>query len=405
MTTPDTAAGGRVPFNDLGRTALADTLRAAVDEVVAAGDFIHGHAVDVFERRFAARNGAAHCVGTSSGTSALQCALEAVGCGPGDEVVTVSATFVATAAAIAHTGAAPVFTDIDPVTRTARPDQVRAAVTPRTRAIVPVHLYGHPADPRELAAIAAEHGIPVVADASHAHGASWEGRPAAAYADVSCFSFYPSKNLGAFGDAGALVTDDPDTARRARALRDHGRQDGEVVAVGHNWRMDTLQAAVLDAKLPHLDEWTAARRRAADRYRRLLEGTGLGLPAVSPEAGHAYHLYVVRHPQRAAIQSELTRAGIDARVHYPRPVHELRPFRAFRTAAEGLPETEALSRQCLSLPLFPGITDEEVDTVAHAVRAALRTVGEPAGPADPASDGPADGTAPDHHRPTETARN
>ncbi|MEV0261233.1 DegT/DnrJ/EryC1/StrS family aminotransferase [Streptomyces sp. NPDC050617] len=401
MTPPDTPPSGRVPFNDLRRTAPMDTLRAAVDEAVTEGDFIHGRAVGDFERRFAARNAAAHCVATSSGTSALQCALAAVGCGPGDEAVTVSATFVATAAAIAHTGAAPVFADIDPATRTARPDQVRAAITARTRAIVPVHLYGHPADPRELAAIGAEHGIPVVADASHAHGATWEGRPAAAYADVSCFSFYPSKNLGAFGDAGALVTDHADIARRARALRDHGREDGETVAIGHNWRMDTLQAAVLGAKLPYLDQWTEARRRAAARYRQLLEDTGLALPAVAAEAGHAYHLYVVRHPRRDALLAELARRGIDARVHYPHPVHRLRPFHGFRTAPKGLPETETLARQCLSLPLFPGITDEETDTVARAVRAALRTVGERAA-------GPADGAAPDrshHHRPPETARN
>ncbi|MFE6690201.1 DegT/DnrJ/EryC1/StrS family aminotransferase [Streptomyces sp. NPDC057743] len=402
MTPPDPPLSPRVPFNDLGRSALTDTLRAAVEEVIAAGDFIHGRAVNAFERQFAAHNGAAHCVGTSSGTSALQCALAAVGCGPGDEVVTVSATFVATAAAIVHTGAAPVFADIDPATRTIRPDQVRAAISARTRAIVPVHLYGHPADPGELAAIGAEYGIPVVADASHAHGATWEGRPAAQYADVSCFSFYPSKNLGAIGDAGALVTDDPDIARRARALRDHGRQDGEVVTVGHNWRMDTLQAAALGAKLPHLDEWIASRQRAADGYRRLLADTGLALPAGSAEAGHAYHLYVVRHPERDALRAELARHGVDARVHYPRAVHDLAPFRAFRTAPEGLPETEALARQCLSLPLFPGLTGEDIHTVAQAVRAALRTVGGRA----TASTDPADGTVPAHpHRPTATARN
>ncbi|MFF2807128.1 DegT/DnrJ/EryC1/StrS family aminotransferase [Streptomyces sp. NPDC058000] len=402
MTTPDTPASGRVPFNDLGRSALMDTLRAAVDEVVTAGDFVHGRAIGSFERQFAAYNGTAHCVGTSSGTSALQCALAAVGCGPEDEVVTVSATFVATAAAIVHTGASPVFVDIDPATRTVRPDQVRAAISARTRAIVPVHLYGHPADPQELSAIGAEHGIPVVVDASHAHGATWYDGPAAVHADVSCFSFYPSKNLGAFGDAGALVTDDADIARRARALRDHGREDGEVVAAGHNWRMDTVQAAVLGAKLPHLDEWIELRRRAADGYRRLLEGTGLTLPAVAAGAGHAYHLYVVRHPERDVLQAELARHGIDTRIHYPRAVHDLRPFRAFRTAPEGLPETEALARQCLSLPLFPGLTDEDLDAVARAVRAALRTVGKRAA----ASAGPADGAVPAHpYRPTATARN
>ncbi|MFF5438586.1 DegT/DnrJ/EryC1/StrS family aminotransferase [Streptomyces achromogenes] len=394
MTTPDTPAGGRIPFNDLARTAPMDTLRAAVDDAITAGDFVHGRAIDSFERRFAEYNGVAHCVGTSSGTSALQCALAAAGCGPGDEVVTVSATFVATAAAITHTGASPVFVDVDPATGTARPDQVRAAVTARTRAILPVHLYGHPADPRELAAIGAEHGIPVIADASHAHGATWDGRPVAAYADVTCFSFYPSKNLGAFGDAGALVTDDPQLARRARSLRDHGREDGEVVTVGHNWRMDTLQAAVLAAKLPHLDHWTRLRRRAADRYRGSLRDTGLTLLTTSPAAGHAHHLYVVRHPQRDALRAELAGHGVDTRVHYPRAVHQLRPFSAFRTPPGGLPETEALARQCLSLPLFPGITDEELDTVARAVRAALRTVER-----HPA-------TAPaGHPRPPATARN
>ncbi|WP_399096250.1 DegT/DnrJ/EryC1/StrS family aminotransferase [Streptomyces sp. BBFR2] len=388
MTTTRTPAGGRVPFNDLARSTPAGAIRAALDGVIAEGAFIHGSALSAFERRFAAYSGAAHCVGTSSGASALQCALTAVGCGPGDEVVTVSSTFVATAAAIVHTGARPVFVDIDPVTLTARPDQVRAALTPRTRAIVPVHLYGRPAAPRELAAIGAEHGIPVVADAAHAHGATHGGRPVAAYATVSCFSFYPSKNLGAFGDAGALVTDDAALARRARALCDHGREGDEVVAVGHNWRLDTLQAAVLDAKLGHADVWAAQRRRAADTYRRLLDGTGLTLPA--PDAGHAHHLYVVRHPERDALRAELARHGVDARIHYPRAVHTMEPFRGFPAAPDGLPVSEELAGQCLSLPLFPGITDEELSAVARAVHTALRTLGGHA--------------AAPHPRPTATSR-
>ncbi|MGW7574934.1 DegT/DnrJ/EryC1/StrS family aminotransferase [Streptomyces sp. NPDC054765] len=402
MTTPDTMTSGRVPFNDVGRTAPMDALRAAVDDAVITGGFVRGPAIDSFERQFAAYNGTAHCVGTSSGTSALQCALAAVGCGPGDEVVTVSATFAATAAAIVHTGASPVFVDIDPATRTARPDQVRAVISARTRAILPVHLYGHPADLRELSAIGAERGIPVVVDASHAHGARWDERPAAAHADVSCFSFYPSKNLGAFGDAGALVTDDADLARRARALCDHGRADGEVVLAGHNWRMDTLQAAVLGAKLPYLDDWVGLRKQAADGYRRRLEGTGVGLPAASPGVGHAYHLYAIRHPERDALRAELAQHGIDTRVHYPRAVHHLRPFSACRTAPDGLPETVALARQCLSLPLFPGITDAELDAVAQAVRAALRAVdGRAAAHRDPA-----DRAVPAQHtQPTATARN
>ncbi|MGW8329155.1 DegT/DnrJ/EryC1/StrS family aminotransferase [Streptomyces sp. NPDC055897] len=400
MTTNRAPAGGRIPFNDLARTALTDILRAAIDEVVTDGDFVHGRAIDTFEQRFAQYNGVAHCVGTSSGTSALQCALAAVGCGPGDEVVTVAATFVATAAAIVHTGARPVFVDIDPVTLTARPDHIRAAISPRTRAIVPVHLYGRPAGPRELAAIGAEYGIPVIADASHAHGATWEGRAAAAYADISCFSFYPSKNLGAAGDAGALVTDDAGVARRARALRDHGREADEVVTVGHNWRMAAIQAAVLNAKLPYLDDWVRARRRAADGYRRLLDGSGPVLPA--PESGHAYHLYVVRHPERDALRAELARRGVDTRVHYAPAVHALKPFGEFRTVPEGLPETEALAAQCLSLPLFPGITEAELATVARAVRAAVAAIGDRRSARTTAADGP---TTARHPHPTDTPRN
>jgi dTDP-4-amino-4,6-dideoxygalactose transaminase len=359
-----------VPFVDPSRVTPSDAINAAIHEVIEDGRFVGGPAVALFEEEYARYCGVSHCVGVSSGTSALQAALLATGVGAGDEVITVSATFVATAAAISTIGAVPVFVDIDPVRRTCRPDLVRAAITSRTRAIVPVDYYGHPADMAPIRDIADEYGLVVVTDSAQAHGARYRGRRVGSLADASCFSFYPSKNLGAFGDAGAVTTEDPVIAERMRELRNHGRSRDrdDHVRIGQNWRLDTLQAAVLRVKLRHLDAWNALRRQAADKYTRLLGDTGLELPAVDVQAEHAYHLYVVRHPERDAIRRALAEHGIDARVHYPRPVHLVPAFQRHRLRSWALPETEALAAECLSLPLFPGITEAELDRVAAVIR-------------------------------------
>lgn len=364
-----------VPFADLSRVAPTDAIHAAISEVIEDGRFVGGPAVALFEQEYARYCEAAHCVGVSSGTSALQAALQACGVGQGDEVITVSATFVATAAAIVTTGATPVFVDIDPVLRTCRPDLVRAAITPRTKAIVPVDYYGQPADIAPLRDIADEHGLVLVADSAQAHGATYRGRRVGSLADVTCFSFYPSKNLGALGDAGAVTTDDPVIAERIRELRNHGRSRDrdEHARIGQNWRLDTIQAAALRVKLSYLDSWNALRRRAAERYAELLAGSGLELPAVGLLAEHVYHLYVVRHPERDAIRLALAGHGIDARVHYPRPVHLMPIFQ--RYWSRSLPNTEALAAECLSLPMFPGITDAELHRVAAAVHQVMRSQG------------------------------
>jgi dTDP-4-amino-4,6-dideoxygalactose transaminase len=362
-----------VPFADLSRLAPTDRIRAAVDEVLEDGRFVGGPAVALFEQEFAQYCGTSHCVGVSSGTAALQAALQAYGVGRDDEVITVAATFVATAAAIVTIGAVPVFVDIDPVHRTCRPDLVRAAVTPRTKAIVPVDYYGHPADMTALREIADEYGLILVADGAQAHGATYRGRRVGSLADVTCFSFYPSKNLGALGDAGAVTTDDPVIAERIRQLRNHGRgQDRDDHArIGQNWRLDTIQAAALLVKLSCLDEWNALRREAARQYGQLLSDTEFELPAVDPRVEHAYHLYVVRHQRRDAVRLGLAERGVDTRVHYPCPVHLMPIFRRYRTRP--LPDTEALAAECLSLPLFPGITEAELHRVATAVHQVLRS--------------------------------
>jgi dTDP-4-amino-4,6-dideoxygalactose transaminase len=362
-----------VPFADLARLAPADEIVMAIQDLLADGRFVGGPVVTEFEREFASYCEVAHCVGTSSGTSALQAALLAVGAGPGDEVITVSATFVATAAAIVHTGATPVFVDIDPIRRTCDPDSVRAAITTRTRAIVPVDLYGHPTDLLPITRLAAEHGLAVVVDAAQAHGARYRGARVGSLADATCFSFYPSKNLGALGDAGAVTTNNPLLADQVRELRDHGRGARRDThnRIGHNWRLDALQAAVLRVKLRHLDNWNALRRDAAERYQRELAGTELCVPATTADAEHVFHLYVVRHPNRDALRTALARYGVDARVHYPAPVHREPAFQRYRPRDRALPMAEALAAQCLSLPLFPGITEAEVDRVASVIRAVL----------------------------------
>jgi dTDP-4-amino-4,6-dideoxygalactose transaminase len=363
-----------VPFGDLRRqnAAMRAELDAAVARVIESGWFILGREVSAFEEAFAAHTGAAHCVGVASGAEALYLALAALDVGPGAEVITVANACMYQVAAILQAGARPVLVDVDPATHTLDPAAIAEAITPRTRAIMPVHLFGRLADMPTIMAIARRHGIPVVEDAAQAHGA-WlldgQGRPrqAGAWGAVACFSFYPSKNLGALGDGGALTTDDPELAARLRRLRMYGWGAKYHTAEqgGRNSRLDELQAAILRVKLAHLDAGNAARRERAAWYAELLAGLPLRLPADDP--GHVYHLYVVEADGRDALRAHLQAVGVGCDVHYPEPAHLQPAYAGLGYAPGSLPRTEALAGRILSLPMFPELSRAEVELVAAAV--------------------------------------
>jgi dTDP-4-amino-4,6-dideoxygalactose transaminase len=325
-----------VPFVDLPAqyASLREEILIGFDAICSTGRFVLGPAVESFERDFASFCEVRHCVGVNSGTSALHLALQVLGLGPGDEVITVPMTFVATVWAISYVGAAPVLVDIEPKTRTLDPERLRQAITPRTRAIVPVHLYGQPADMEPILEIANEFGIPVIEDACQAHGAHYQGRRAGGLGRIGCFSFYPGKNLGAYGEAGALVTNDPSLADQARMLRDHAQRERyRHETVGYNYRMDALQAVVLNARLPRLDTWNAQRQRhALCYYERLQDVPGLALPAVDPNRDSVHHLFVIELDDRDRVAGFLRARGIQTGLHYPVPVH-LQP--AYRSLGLG----------------------------------------------------------------------
>ncbi|HEU4388094.1 MAG TPA: DegT/DnrJ/EryC1/StrS family aminotransferase, partial [Blastocatellia bacterium] len=313
-----------IPLVDLKAqyAAIKPEIDSAIQRVVDNTAFILGKEVADFERDFAAFVGAKGAVGVASGTSALHLALLAVGVGPGDEVITTAHTFIATAEAISHTGASPVFVDIDPVTYNIDPQRIEEAITPRTKAIVPVHLYGQPADMPAILSVAKAHGLRVIEDAAQAHGAEVNGKRCGSLADLASFSFYPGKNLGAYGDAGAVTGNDPELLERVSKLRDHGRLSKyEHDEIGFGERIDALQAAILRAKLPHLEEWTEARRRNAGLYSELFAGSKLISPREAANVRHVYHLYVIRWPGRDMLLDHLKSKGIGAGVHYPVPLH------------------------------------------------------------------------------------
>lgn len=349
--------------------SIRNEVDAAIQRVLDSTAFIMGPEVRQFEDAFAAFCGARFCVGVSSGTAALELALRSLGVGLGDEVITVAHTFIATAEAISAVGAQPVFVDIDPLTYTMNPGALEAAVTQATRALIPVHIYGQPADMTTIAEIAAAYRLAVIEDAAQAHGAIWKGRCAGVLADMACFSFYPGKNLGAYGDAGAVTTDDAALAEQVRLLRNHGRRSKYLHdQVGFGERLDTLQAAILGAKLPHLTDWTESRRRLARRYNGLLAGCNLILPHVAADAHPVWHLYVIRTPQRDRLLDHLREYGVEAGVHYPVPLH-LQPAYAQLGYRRGdLPVTEAVADTCLSLPLYPEMSDSQQDRVVELVR-------------------------------------
>lgn len=372
-----------IPSGDLKRqyAALHHELEAAALRVLRSGWYILGAEVQAFEEEWARACGAAHCVGVASGTDALSLALAALDSGPGDEVITVANACIYQTAAIVQTGATAVFVDVDPADHTMDPAALESAITPRTRAIMPVHLYGRMAAMPAINATAARHALPVVEDAAQAHGAwlpdqAGSARRAGAWGTLACFSFYPSKNLGAVGDGGAVVTDDPALAEKVRRLRQYGwsRKYVTAEAGGRNSRLDEMQAALLRVKLAHLEEWNAARRARAAWYGELLAGTPLSLPRNGP--GHVYHLYVVATPQREELRAHLGTASISTDVHYPLPAHmqaayppqQMRP-----TGAGTLPHTEQAAQRVLSLPLFAELTRAEVEQVAAAVRSFFST--------------------------------
>lgn len=363
-----------IPPFDLTRqyANLKEEIDAAIAQVLARGRFILGEEVAAFEQEFAAACGVAYAVGVASGTDAIYLALRACGIGPGDEVITVSHTAVATVAAVELAGARPVLVDVDPRRYTMDPTKVEECITPRTRAILPVHLYGCPVDLAPLLEIARRYGLFVVEDCAQAHGARYQGRPVGSWGDIAAFSFYPTKNLGAFGDGGAVVTNDPTLAQRVRLLREYGWAERYVSHIrGTNSRLDELQAAILRVKLRYLGVWNERRRQIAALYRESLAEAaqwGLVLPDEPEDSCHVYHLYVVRHPHRDALRAFLRQRGIGTLVHYPVPVH-LQPAYADLGYREGsLPVSEMLAREVLSLPMYPELTDEEISEVAETVR-------------------------------------
>jgi dTDP-4-amino-4,6-dideoxygalactose transaminase len=359
-----------IPFVDL--QAQYRHIRPEVDPAIARvlerARFILDEEVAAFEQEFAAYCGTSFAVGVNSGTAALQLALLACGIGPGDEVITASFTSVATVAAVELTGARPVLVDIDPLRYTLDPEKVAAAITPRTRALLPVHLYGLPADLDPLLELARLHGLCLVEDCAQAHGAFYKGRKAGSWGDLAAFSFYPTKNLGAYGDSGAVVTNDPRLAKQVRLLRQYGWESPQVSLVkGLNSRLDDLQAAVLRVKLKHLDDWNARRRILAGRYNTLLAHSGMVLPLEPAGVTPVYHLYVVRHPRRDGLQAYLRQHAIQSLVHYPFPVHLQPAYTDLGYRAGDLPRSEEAAAQVLSLPLYPEMPDSAVDTVSTAV--------------------------------------
>ncbi len=366
-----------VPLLDL-HTQYArhrEEIDAAMRRVVEKSAFILGEEVAQFEEAFAAYCGARHAIGVGSGTAALFLALKALDIGPGDEVITTPFTFFATASTIAHTGATPVFADIDPRTYNVDPAAVARAVTPRTRAIVAVHLYGQPADMDALRKVAQAHNLWLIEDAAQAHGAAYKGQRAGTLGDIACFSFYPTKNLGGFGDGGAVVTNHDALAERVRLLRNHGQdRKYHYVMLGYGERLDALQAAVLRAKLPHLDQWNKARREAARRYNALLADVDLVLPYEAPDTYHVYHCYTVRVPRRDEAVTYLREHGVGVAIHYPTPLH-FQPAFAYLGLGEGaFPVAEQVSQEVLSLPLFPEITEEQQRYVADTLKDFLHRV-------------------------------
>jgi len=367
----------RVPFVDLAalHRTVEEELRQVFERVLERSSFILGPEVLQFEEAFASYLDVTHCVAVNSGTAALHLTLQALGIGPGDEVITVPNTFIATAEAISAVGARPVFVDVDPVSYTMDPAAAEDSITSKTRALLPVHLYGQSADLDPLIEIARRNHLALVEDACQAHGATYHGRKAGTWGIAGCFSFYPGKNLGCLGEGGAVVTNDPDIAEQVRMLRDHGSiRKYEHRIPGYNFRMEGLQGGFLSVKLRHLEAWNERRRLVARKFNELLSGSPLVLPAEMPYSGHVYHLYVVQAADRDALRNQLLAAGIETGLHYPIPLHLQHAYSRLGYRPGSFPVAEAASRRILSLPMHPELTDEQVDYVASVLMESLQCV-------------------------------
>jgi dTDP-4-amino-4,6-dideoxygalactose transaminase len=358
-----------IPFLDLKAqyAGIKSEVDAAIQGVLNSCQFTLGSEVAAFEQEFASYCGSVHGVGVNNGTSALHLALLAAGVGPGDEVITVPFTFVASVAAIHYTGAKTVFVDIDPRTYTMDAGLVEGAITPRTKAILPVHLYGQPADMDPILQVAKKHGLIVVEDAAQAHGAEYKGRRVGGLGDMGCFSFYPGKNLGAYGEGGMVVTANPEFARRVRMLRDWGGEKKyQHVLKGYNMRLEGLQGAVLRVKLRHLEAWTEGRRAAAIRYASLFAGTAVPIPHAPAHVRHVYHIYATRAVNREKLQAGLQERGIATGIHYPTPVHLLPAYADLGYKEGAFPHSESAANEVLSLPMYPELSAAMQEEVAQA---------------------------------------
>jgi dTDP-4-amino-4,6-dideoxygalactose transaminase len=360
-----------IPFVDLKAQYLSikDEILAAVAKVLDSTQFVLGDEVVALEQEFAAYCGADMGIAVNTGTSALHLALLAAGIGPGDEVITVPFTFVATVAAIGYTGATPVFVDIDPVSYTIDVTQIEQAITERTKAILPVHLYGQPADMDPILEIARRHNLTVIEDAAQAHGAKYNGQRVGSIGDIGCFSFYPGKNLGAYGEGGMVVTSNPDYARTMQMLRDWGQERRyHHVLKGYNYRMDGIQGAILRVKLRYLEQWTEARRAHAAQYDRLLADSRVKTPKVMPYSHHVYHIYAVRSPQRDVLQQVLQQQGIQTGVHYPIPVHLQEGYADLGYRAGDFPCSEYVANEVLSLPMYAELEASHINTLVKSLQ-------------------------------------
>jgi dTDP-4-amino-4,6-dideoxygalactose transaminase len=359
-----------IPILDLKAqyASIKDEISVAIQGVLDSCQFTLGNEVSALEKEFASYCGAKHAIGVSSGTSALHLALLAAGVGPGDEVITVPFTFVATAAAIHYTGATPVYVDIDPATFNMDPGKFEAAITARTRAVIPVHLYGQPADMDPIVEIARRRGLIVIEDAAQAHGAEYNGRRVGSLGEMACFSFYPGKNLGAYGEAGMVTTDNPAHAKTIRMLRDWGsEQKYHHILKGYNFRMEGIQGAVLRVKMRHIEAWTEARRVVARRYDEAFAGSAIATPRPFAKGRHVYHVYAIRSPARAKWQQELTAKGVQTGIHYPFPVHLQPAYADARWRRGDFPHSEKAAEEVLSLPIYPELQETQQDEVVAAV--------------------------------------
>ena len=360
-----------VPYLDLPAQlrAIRSDLDQAIARTIDKCSFCLGPDTAQFEKDFAAYIGTKHALGFNSGTSALHVALLLLNVGPGDEVITTPFTFVATSWAISYVGARPVYVDIEDGSMNLNPALVERAITPRTKAILPVHLYGHPFDLDPILAIAKKHGLPVVEDACQAHGAKYKNQTVGSFGAISCFSFYPGKNLGACGEGGALLTNEPAFEKRGRALREHGSTVRYYHdEIGFNYRMEGIQGAVLGVKLKHLPHWTAERTRVAHRYHELLKDTPLQLPAEAGYARSAWHLYVVRHARREELKKHLEKNGIGCALHYPLPLHLQKCYASLGYRPGAFPVAEKAARECLSLPIYPELTEARIQRVVAVIK-------------------------------------